>query len=100
MLKEALKKNQRVWSVLQAELTSADNLLPQQIKKDILRLSIFIDQRTFEVMLNPEPQKLNILIDINLNIAAGLGKIPKNEEMGQVLRLPASDIRPQTNVHV
>jgi flagellar protein FlaF len=91
MLNEALRNNQRVWSILQGELTDVHNPLPRQLKEDILRLSIFIDQRTFEVMLNPTPEKLRILIDINLNIAAGLSNTPDSEEKGQMLHLPAND---------
>lgn len=71
-LSEALRINQRVWSILQAELTRDDNPLPIQIRQDILSLSIFIDKRIIEVMAYPAPEKLKILIDINMNLAAGL----------------------------
>ena len=77
-LSEALRINQRVWSILQGELTSADNPLPKQIKEDLLSLSIFIDKRIIQVMAYPSCEKLNILIDINLNIAAGLDSSPAN----------------------
>jgi|ADurb_Ile_02_Slu_FD_contig_41_1732033_length_1615_multi_4_in_0_out_0_1 flagellar protein FlaF len=72
ILGEALRINQRVWSILQGELTSAGNPLPAKLKEDLLRLSIFIDKRILQVMAYPAPEKLNIIIDINLNIAAGL----------------------------
>jgi flagellar protein FlaF len=89
-LNEALRNNQRVWSILQGELIKEDNPLPKQIKEDILSLSIFIDTRTFEVMLHPAPEKLTILIDINLNIAAGLNKNPDSngQAAGQVIPIP------------
>ncbi len=75
-LSEALRINQRVWSILQAELARDDNPLPLQIRQDILSLSIFIDKRVIEVMAYPVPEKLKILIDINLNLAAGLRSSP------------------------
>ena len=75
-LNEALRINQRVWSILQAELVQDDNPLPVEIRKDILALSIFIDKRIIEVMAYPSPEKLKILIDINLNLAAGLRGSP------------------------
>ncbi len=89
-LNEALRNNQTVWSILQGELIKEDNLLPRQIKEDILSLSLFVDKRIFEVMAYPVPEKLNILIDINLNIAAGLNKNPSNNEqvVGQALPIP------------
>ena len=72
MLDEALKYNQRIWTIFQSELSKADNPLPDQIKLDLLRLSTFIDKRIFEMMAYPQPEKLNIIISINENIAAGL----------------------------
>lgn len=72
MLDEALKYNQRIWTILQAELGKAENPLPDPIKLDLLRLSSFIDKRIFDVMGSPAPEKLDILIKINENIAAGL----------------------------
>ena len=75
-LSEALRINQRVWSILQAELAREDNPLPVQIRQDILSLSIFMDKRIIEVMAYPAPEKLKILIDINMNLAAGLRSTP------------------------
>ena len=72
MLDEALKYNQRIWTIFQSELGKEDNPLPGNLKHDLLRLSGFIDKRIFEVMAFPEPEKLDILIKINENIAAGL----------------------------
>lgn len=71
-LDEALKYNQKIWSIFQAELSKDDNPLPKKLREDILSLSIFIDRRTFDVMAFPTPEKLNILVNININIAAGL----------------------------
>jgi flagellar protein FlaF len=71
-LDAALKYNQRIWSIFQVEITKADNPLPDQIKRNILLLSRFIDKRIFDVMAFPETEKLNIIIKINQNIAAGL----------------------------
>ncbi len=72
ILEEALTHNQRIWTILQSELAKDDNPLPQQIKDDLLSLSLFVDKRTFEVLAFPESAKLSILININLNVAAGL----------------------------
>jgi flagellar protein FlaF len=71
-LEEALRLNQRIWSVFQSELASPDHPLPKQLRQDILSLAVFIDKRIFEVMLAPVAQKLTIIININLNLAAGL----------------------------
>lgn len=76
LLSEAMRRNQQVWSILQGELVKDDNPLPVEIRNNLLTLSVFIDKRMIEVMANPEPDKLNILIDINLNLAAGLRGSP------------------------
>jgi flagellar protein FlaF len=56
------------------------NPLPDQIKENLLNLSVFIDKRTFEIMIGHEKPKLDILIDININIAAGLRGSPGESE--------------------
>lgn len=71
-LDAALKFNQRVWSILQAELGKKENPLSTALKTDLLRLSAFVDRRIFEVMAYPAPEKLDIIIRINENLAAGL----------------------------
>jgi flagellar biosynthesis activator protein FlaF len=74
MLDEALHYNQRLWTLFQAELLAEDNPMPIEIKQNLLSLSAFIDKRTIETLSYPEVDKLNILIDINRNLAAGLRK--------------------------
>jgi len=71
-LLEAIKFNQKVWSFFQAELSDPENPLPTALKQDILNLSLFIDKRLFEVMADPDKDKLTIVVDIDFNIAAGL----------------------------
>ena len=71
-LETALNYNQRVWSFFQAELSTAENVLPDEIKRNLLSLSLYVDRRSFEVLAYPAPEKLDILININLNVAAGL----------------------------
>jgi flagellar protein FlaF len=76
LLDEALKYNQKIWTVFQAELAKPENPLSGKIKQDLLSLSAFVDKRIFEIMSFPAPEKLNAIININLNIAAGLKGSP------------------------
>jgi len=71
-LDAALRYNQRIWTFFQVEAARSENPLSIDIKQNIIHLSRFIDQRTFDTMAFPEPHKLDILIRINQNIAAGL----------------------------
>jgi flagellar protein FlaF len=75
-LSDALRTNQMVWSILQSELVKDDNPLPIEIRQNILTLSVFIDNRIVQIMASPAPEKLKIIIDINLNLAAGLRGSP------------------------
>ena len=76
-LDEALKYNQRIWSIFQSELSRDDHEMPKKLRLDILRLAAFIDKRIFETMAFPAPEKLNIVININNNLAAGLRGSPQ-----------------------
>jgi flagellar protein FlaF len=71
-LEEALKYNQKIWTLFQAELAKPDNPLPKKLREDLLSLSAFVDKRIFELLSFPTPEKLTAIININLNIAAGL----------------------------
>ena len=71
-LDRALQANQRLWAFFQAFLTEERNPLPIQLKENLLRLGAFVDMRTPEIIAYPSSEKLEILIGINTNIAAGL----------------------------
>ena len=71
-LTEALEFNQKLWSIFQASLAAPDHPLPQSLRTDILRLARFIDGRIFDVLAYPAAEKLNVVIHINQNLAAGL----------------------------
>ena len=75
----ALKLNQRIWSIFQGELAREDNPLPRKLKVDLLSLSAFIDRRIYEIIADPTPEKLTIIININNNIAAGLRTRPSTD---------------------
>jgi flagellar biosynthesis activator protein FlaF len=68
----ALRLNWRLWTIIQADVSSEGSPLPDEIRRNILSLSIFIDKHTVKVLTEPNESKLRILIDINRNIAAGL----------------------------
>ena len=71
-LNQALDKNRRLWSVLASAMKEEDCPQPPEVKQNILNLASFIFKRTMEVIAHPSPEKLDILININMNIARGL----------------------------
>ena len=75
-LNDALKYNQLIWNIFQGELKKDDNPLDKQLRADLLRLSVWVDRQIFDTMGEPSPEKLNLVIDINNNLAAGLRQTP------------------------
>jgi flagellar protein FlaF len=71
-LDEAIRLTQNIWTILQSELADPGNPLPLRVRQSILSLGAFVDKRLFEVMARPAPEKLSAVIDIHLNLAAGL----------------------------
>jgi flagellar biosynthesis activator protein FlaF len=69
---EALLFNRRLWAIFLSAAESNDNPQPIEIRQNIANISVFVLSQTLEMQTNPEPQKLNSLIEINRNIAAGL----------------------------
>jgi flagellar protein FlaF len=85
LLEDAVRYNQRVWSFFQSELSMPENPLPQKLREDILNLSLFIDKRLFEILAFPnDPKKLDVVININFNLASGLRTSPEGAEPAAV----------------
>jgi flagellar protein FlaF len=78
-LAEACKYNQRVWAVFQTEALQEDNPMPAVLRRNILLLAGFVDKKLIDVLAFPSPEKLTQVININLNIAAGLRGNPEGE---------------------
>jgi flagellar protein FlaF len=72
-LPEALEKNRLLWTVIVSSLKEADNPQPENIKRSIIQLAAFVFKRTLDLMGDPRPEGLDVLININMNIARGLG---------------------------
>ncbi|MCB4801951.1 flagellar biosynthesis regulator FlaF [Methylobacterium brachiatum] len=71
-LNEALSFNQRVWTILASEATADENPLPAEIKQGIGNLGVFVLRSCVDTMIEPTPEKIANLVQINNEIAAGL----------------------------
>lgn len=72
-LPEALEKNKLLWSVIAGAMKEDDCPQPDAVRRNILQLAAFVFNRTLDLLGDPRPEGLDILININLNIARGLG---------------------------
>jgi flagellar protein FlaF len=80
VLEEALLFNQQIWSIFQSELMRDDHPMPKELRMDLLSLGALVDKRIYESMAYPSPEKLDTIININRNIAAGLNGLVSSEQ--------------------
>ena len=71
-LRTALTYNRKLWTILVTSIGREENELPIDIKNNIGSLGVFIFKQTVDIEANPTPQKLDSLISINRELAAGL----------------------------
>ncbi|MEE2745871.1 MAG: flagellar biosynthesis regulator FlaF [Pseudomonadota bacterium] len=69
---KALQYNQLLWSIVQADVSQGENTLPDELKANLISLSIFVDKQTTKGLANPSEEIFDELISINLNISEGL----------------------------
>jgi flagellar biosynthesis activator protein FlaF len=72
MCERALKYNQLLWSIIQSDVAKKNNALPDEIKANLMSLSIFVDKQTSKGITKPSIELFDSLININLNISEGL----------------------------
>ena len=80
VLESTLKYNRQVWMVFyDTAIENPDGDRPSDLRSNIVNLANFIFKREVEVLANPAKQKLDVLININREIAAGLMTKPEAE---------------------
>ena len=77
---DALDWNRRMWSMLGSDCALATNGLPEQLRANIVSLSIWVNKHTSLVMRNKED--FAPLIDVNRIIMQGL--LPQTQSQGAV----------------
>jgi flagellar protein FlaF len=71
-LRDALRLNQRLWSIFQAALTEPDCPLPKDVRDNVLALSIMVDRHSVARLIDLDGSKIGPILDINRAIAEGL----------------------------
>lgn len=72
LLLQAVRLNWRLWTIFQATLLDPGCPLPIEIRNNLLSLSNFIDKHTAGIIAEPQASKLDVLIQINRELAGGL----------------------------
>ncbi len=73
----ALRFNRRLWIVFMSSVTAPDSSLPIDLRQNVANLGIFISKHTLQLEIAPAAQKLDVLININRQLAAGLRASPQ-----------------------
>jgi flagellar biosynthesis regulator FlaF len=89
---DAIKTNQRLWTIFQVALCDPGNPLPVELKNVLLNLSCYVDKISFRALAEFKPPLLANLIDINRSIAAGLSKKPAAESQALPPQLPRGTV--------
>lgn len=85
---EILEFNQKLWQFFYDAMKNEEHPLPRDIKNNIASLALFMFKRTMEVMIDLKPEKLQAMIEINRNIAAGLAKRPAGTAAAPKTNIP------------
>tara|TARA_B100001778_G_C18278495_1_gene489818 strand:+ start:167 stop:631 length:465 start_codon:yes stop_codon:yes gene_type:complete len=72
-LEEALKYNRQIWVLFyDTAIENKDGDRPNDLRSNIVNLANFIFKREMDILAAPEKRKLDVLININREISAGL----------------------------
>ena len=73
LLNSTLQYNRQIWMMFyDTALENAEGKRPDDLRSNIINLANFVFKRELEVMADPAKEKLDVLININKEIAAGL----------------------------
>jgi len=75
-LPTALKFNRKLWTVFITSVIDEQSELPPEVRQNIANLGVFVLSQTAELQVDPNPEKLDILVKINRELAAGLRGSP------------------------
>ena len=78
---DALYYNQKMWSALRASALDEEHEMPEDLKQNLLTLSLFVDKHIAFLLRDYEPKELDVLIDINRCLALGLQGITPEDAM-------------------
>jgi flagellar protein FlaF len=71
-MQDAVRLNWRLWTLFQAEILDPQCLLPEPIRGNMVALAAFVDKHTLAVFSDFSPEQLDVLININRQLAMGL----------------------------
>ena len=71
-LNEALVFNQRVWTIFASAVADPTNPIPDDLRRNVLGIAMFVFRTIVDTMVEPSARKLDTLVRLNHQLAAGL----------------------------
>lgn len=75
---DVLRFNRQIWMMfVDTAMEDKDTARTDQLRSNIANLGAYVFKRTLDIISEPKKEKVDVLIDINREIAAGLMTKPK-----------------------
>ncbi len=89
-LDEVLTYNRQIWLMfVDTALEDKDPSRPDELRNNIANLGLFVFKQTVDMLASPKKEKLDVLIQINRDIAAGLMSRPGTATASAEQQVPA-----------
>ncbi|MBK9585404.1 MAG: flagellar biosynthesis regulator FlaF [Alphaproteobacteria bacterium] len=98
VLEATLLYNRQIWMLFyDTAMGNPEGNRPNDLRSNIINLANFIFKRELEILSNPQKDKLNVLININKEVAAGL-LTGQKAAAAQAAQSPAPAAGSSTNI--
>ena len=88
-MEDPLSHNRQVWTIFLDAATDPQSTMPADMRSNMIGLCRFVINQCMRMLFEPDPQKLDLMIEINQHIAAGLrGREGSDLPSGAVSRAP------------
>jgi len=88
---EALTRNRKLWTILVSNINEPDNGMSHELRQNLANLAYFIFKQTIRLMAGNDINGVDVLIEINMNVAKGLTSDRlKNKQEGNTEPPPVS----------
>ncbi|MCP5372636.1 MAG: flagellar protein FlaF [Hyphomicrobiales bacterium] len=75
----AVRLNWQLWTIIQADLLAPDCQVELELRGNVLSLAKFIDKHTVQFLGDPQGDRLDVLININRELSAGMYTVPAGD---------------------
>ena len=71
-MEDPLSHNRQVWTIFLDAATDPQSPMPPEMRSNMIGLCRFVINQCMRMLFEPDPKKLDLMIEINQHIAAGL----------------------------